>query len=85
MNDPKILPLEEKILPVEEMLAYEEFTDRVEILRELIQWVKNIQRMTSPSAAIISPRAWEKQFFWIDWLILFFLNLNIEWRLFIFV
>mgnify|MGYP003980747127 CR=1 FL=1 len=55
MND-KILTVEEKILPVEEMLAYEEFTDRVEILRELTQWVKNIQRMTSPSAAIISPR-----------------------------
>jgi predicted transcriptional regulator len=56
MDDHKILPLDEKILPVEEMLAYEEFTDRVEILRELTQWVKNIQRMTSPSAAIISPR-----------------------------
>ena len=47
---------DEKILPVEEMLAYEEFTDRVEILRELDQWVKNIQRMTAPSTAIISPR-----------------------------
>jgi hypothetical protein len=46
----------EKILPVEEMLAYEEFTDRVEILRELEEWVKNIQRMASPSTAIISPR-----------------------------
>ncbi|QTA84205.1 hypothetical protein [Desulfonema magnum] len=47
---------DEKILPVEEMLAYEEFTDRVEILRELDAWVKNIQRMASPSTAIISPR-----------------------------
>jgi len=47
---------DEKILPVEEMLAYEEFTDRVEILRELDEWVKNIQRMTAPSTAIISPR-----------------------------
>ncbi len=47
---------DEKILPVEEMLAYEEFTDRVEILRELEEWVKNIQRMASPSTAIISPR-----------------------------
>jgi len=47
---------DEKILPVEEMLAYEEFTDRVEILRELDEWVKNIQRMISPSTAIISPR-----------------------------
>ncbi|MCP4350813.1 MAG: hypothetical protein GY795_35555 [Desulfobacterales bacterium] len=45
-----------KILPVEEMVAYEEFTDRVEILRELEEWVKNIQRMASPSTAIISPR-----------------------------
>jgi predicted transcriptional regulator len=56
MYDQKILPLDEKILPVEEMLAYEEFTDRVEILRELTDWVKNIQRMTAPSTAIISPR-----------------------------
>ncbi|MCP4106279.1 MAG: hypothetical protein GY749_12190 [Desulfobacteraceae bacterium] len=47
---------DEKILPVEEMIAYEEFTDRVEILRELDAWVKNIQRMASPSTAIISPR-----------------------------
>jgi len=47
---------DEKILPVEEMLAYEEFTDRVEILRELDAWVRNIQRMTAPSTAIISPR-----------------------------
>ena len=46
----------EKILPVEEMLAYEEFTDRVEILRELDTWVKKIQRMTAPSTAIIAPR-----------------------------
>ncbi|MCP4344069.1 MAG: hypothetical protein GY795_00910, partial [Desulfobacterales bacterium] len=47
---------DEKILPVEEMVAYEEFTDRVEILRELDAWVKNIQRMASPSTAIMSPR-----------------------------
>jgi len=47
---------DEKILPVEEMLAYKEFTDRVEILRELDGWVKNIQRMTAPSTAIIAPR-----------------------------
>jgi len=38
-----IMP-EEKILPIEEMVAYEEFTDRVELLRELDLWVKNIQR-----------------------------------------
>ena len=47
---------DEKILPVEEMVAYEEFTDRVEILRELDAWVKNIQRMAAPSTALISPR-----------------------------
>ena len=41
---------------MEEMLAYEEFTDRVEILRELDGWVKNVQRMAAPSTAIISPR-----------------------------
>ncbi len=38
------------------MVAYEEFTDRVEILRELDMWVKNIQRMAAPSTAIIAPR-----------------------------
>jgi hypothetical protein len=47
---------DEKILPVEEMVAWEEFTDRVEILRELDLWVKNIQRMAAPSTALISPR-----------------------------
>ncbi len=47
---------DEKILPVEEILAYKEFTDRVEILRELDAWVKNIQRMAAPSTAIIAPR-----------------------------
>jgi len=47
---------DEKILPVEEMVAWEEFTDRVEILRELEAWVKNIQRMASSSTAIIAPR-----------------------------
>jgi len=38
-----------KNLPVEEMPAYEEFTDRVKIRRELDTWVKNIQRITSPN------------------------------------
>ncbi|MDM8538591.1 hypothetical protein QUF70_17685, partial [Desulfobacterales bacterium HSG17] len=47
---------DEKIFPVEEMLAYEEFTGRVEILRELDLWIKNIQRMASPSTALIAPR-----------------------------
>ncbi|MCP4107212.1 MAG: hypothetical protein GY749_17000 [Desulfobacteraceae bacterium] len=52
--DAKIITMyDEKILPVEEMVAYEEFTDRVEILRELDTWV---QRMASPSTALISPR-----------------------------
>ncbi|QTA87468.1 hypothetical protein [Desulfonema magnum] len=46
----------EPILPVEEMVAYEEFTDRVEILRDLDAWVKNIQRMASSSTALIAPR-----------------------------
>jgi len=47
---------EEKILPMEEMVAYEEFTDRVEILRSLDSWVQNIQRMASSSTALIAPR-----------------------------
>ncbi|MDM8529848.1 hypothetical protein QUF63_01655 [Anaerolineales bacterium HSG25] len=47
---------EEKILPVEEMIAYEEFTGRVENLREWDKWVKNIQRMASRSTAIMAPR-----------------------------
>ncbi len=47
---------DESILPVEEMVAYEEFTDRAEILREMEAWVKNIQRMAAPSTAIIAPR-----------------------------
>ncbi|MCP4106004.1 MAG: hypothetical protein GY749_10770 [Desulfobacteraceae bacterium] len=45
-----------QIWPVEEMLQYDEFSDRVEILRELDQWVKDIGRMASASTAIISPR-----------------------------
>ncbi|QTA78884.1 NTP hydrolase p-loop-containing [Desulfonema limicola] len=47
---------EDKILPVEEMVAWEEFTGRVEILRELDSWIKNIQRRASPSTALIAPR-----------------------------
>jgi len=54
---------EEKTLPVDEMVAYEEFTNRDEILRELDAWVKNIQRMTAPSTAIISPRRMGKTAF----------------------
>jgi hypothetical protein len=48
--------LETKIWPVEEMLYEDEFTDRVELLRELEQWVKAIARMTSASTALIAPR-----------------------------
>ncbi len=47
MNQQKLLvPEDEKILPVEEMIAYEEFTGRVEVLRELDKWVKNIQHIS---------------------------------------
>ncbi len=46
----------QNILPVEEMVAHEEFTDRVEILRELTEWIENIGRMASSSTAILSPR-----------------------------
>jgi len=48
--------LETKIWPVEEMVHEEEFTDRVELLRELEQWVKAISRMGSWSTALIAPR-----------------------------
>jgi len=48
--------LEEKITPVDEMMPYEEFTDRVELLRELDLWIKDISRMASSSTSIISPR-----------------------------
>jgi len=47
---------EAKILPVEEMIPYDEFTDRVELLRELDAWVKDIGRIGSSSTSIISPR-----------------------------
>ncbi len=39
--------LETKIWPVEEIVHEDEFTDRVELLRELDQWVKAIGRMGS--------------------------------------
>jgi hypothetical protein len=48
--------LETKIWPVEEMVHEEEFTDRVELLRELEQWVAAIARMGSGSTALIAPR-----------------------------
>ena len=47
---------ENKIWPVEEMVHEDEFTDRVELLRELDLWVAAIQHMGSPSTALIAPR-----------------------------
>jgi hypothetical protein len=47
---------ETSIWPVEEMVHEDEFTDRVELLRELDQWVKAIGRMGSWSTALIAPR-----------------------------
>lgn len=44
------------ISPVEEMLSEGEFTDRVEILRELETWYQNIKHRISSSHALISPR-----------------------------
>jgi len=41
---------------LEEMVHEDEFTDRVELLRELDQWVKAIGRMGSTSTALIAPR-----------------------------
>ena len=45
-----------KIWPVEEMVHEDEFTDRVELLREMDQWVAAIQRMGATSTALIAPR-----------------------------
>ncbi|MCI5139065.1 MAG: hypothetical protein D3922_11770, partial [Candidatus Electrothrix sp. AR1] len=47
---------ENKIWPVEEMVHEDEFTDRVELLRELDLWVAAIQRMAASSTALIAPR-----------------------------
>lgn len=47
---------ETKIWSVEEMVHEDEFTDRVELLRELDRWVKAIGRMGSTSTALIAPR-----------------------------
>lgn len=38
------------------MVQEDEFTDRVELLRELEQWIAAIQRMAAPSTALIAPR-----------------------------
>ncbi len=48
--------LENQIWPVEEMVQEDEFTDRVELLRELEQWVNAISRMGSGSTALLAPR-----------------------------
>ncbi|HHV62437.1 MAG TPA: hypothetical protein GXX51_07360, partial [Firmicutes bacterium] len=48
--------VEPQVLPVEEMVSEEEFTDRVEILRELETWYRNIKHRISSSMALISPR-----------------------------
>jgi hypothetical protein len=47
---------ETEIWPVEEMIYEDEFTDRVELLRDLDQWVKAIGHMGSSSTALIAPR-----------------------------
>jgi predicted transcriptional regulator len=48
--------MQNSILPVEECVEYEEFTDRVTLLRDLEEWIKNIQHKRSSSTSIISPR-----------------------------
>ncbi|MCW5203626.1 MAG: hypothetical protein QTN59_12500 [Candidatus Electrothrix communis] len=52
-----------KIWPVEEMVHEDEFTDRVELLRELDLWIAAIQHMGSPSTALIAPRRLGKTVF----------------------
>ncbi|MDO8685771.1 MAG: hypothetical protein Q7J78_03765 [Clostridiales bacterium] len=48
--------MEEKIMPVEEILHEDEFTGRVEILRELEEWIQQIGRVGAGSTALIAPR-----------------------------
>ena len=48
--------MSEKTFPIEECLEYDEFTDRVELLRDLESWIKNIRHRRSSSTSIISPR-----------------------------
>jgi len=45
--------MHERIFPIDECLEYEEFTDRVELLRDLENWVKNIYYKRSGSTSII--------------------------------
>jgi hypothetical protein len=46
----------DEIMPVEEILHEDEFTGRVEILRELEEWVKEIGRVGAGSTSLIAPR-----------------------------
>jgi predicted DNA-binding protein YlxM (UPF0122 family) len=46
----------ERTLPIVECMEYDEFTDRVELLREFETWIKNIRYKRSGSTSIISPR-----------------------------
>jgi len=48
--------VDNKKLPIEEILEYEEFTDRVELLRELEEWIKKIGKVRASSMSIIAPR-----------------------------
>jgi predicted transcriptional regulator len=48
--------MSERIFPIEECMEYDEFTDRVELLRELESWIKNVRYKRSGSTSIISPR-----------------------------
>jgi predicted transcriptional regulator len=48
--------MSERIFPIEECMEYDEFTDRVELLRELETWIKNVRFKRSGSTSIISPR-----------------------------
>jgi predicted transcriptional regulator len=48
--------MSERVFPIEECMEYDEFTDRVELLRELETWIKNVRYKRSGSTSIISPR-----------------------------
>jgi hypothetical protein len=48
--------MSERVFPIEECMAYDEFTDCVELLRELETWIKNVRYKRSGSTSIISPR-----------------------------
>jgi hypothetical protein len=47
---------DQRIMPVEEILHEDEFTGRVEILRELEEWIEQIGRVGAGSISIIAPR-----------------------------